>query len=91
MEPELLQHRLLEFVRARCAADGVQARIDGATPLLEEGWIDSKRMVDLLAWLEQALGIEVPDTMLSGEHFRDAASIARAFCALQARAARAAS
>jgi hypothetical protein len=80
MQAHLLCERVLAFVRELCAADGLQVALDADTALLDERRIvDSKRMVDLLAFVERATGAPVPDRLLSGEHFGSAAAIARTF------------
>jgi hypothetical protein len=73
---------VLAFLRALCAADGVHAPIGPDTPLFDDARVvDSKRMVDLLAYVERLTGAEVPDHLLSAEHFGTPRAIARSFCA----------
>ena len=43
--------------------------IDGKTPLLESGIIDSLGMLDVVTFLEQTFGIKVEDEELSPENF----------------------
>lgn len=70
-------HDLLEWVRWRLAPDGVTIEFD--TALFEEGRIDSIRILELIAWVERALGRTVPDRWIRMDHFATVRRIADTF------------
>ena len=53
--------------------------MDSDTPLFEGGVLDSVRFIEVLAFVEVTLGIEVPTELLTMEHFRTVAVIAATF------------
>ena len=55
------------------------AVVTAATPLFENGLIDSIRILKLIAWTEQALGRQIPDRDIRMDYFRDVQTIARRF------------
>ena len=76
MDGTAFEQDLLHFI---CRLCGCAEAITRDTALLESGLIDSRRIVDLIEFVEQRLGISVPDDKLSMEHFRTAADIVRSF------------
>lgn len=63
-------NRVLEIVRAFVASrDGGGRRIEADTRLLQEGIVDSFALVELIAELEQTLGVELPMGTLIPEDF----------------------
>lgn len=88
METDDFEAGLARFIARLCREDGFEAVIEPDTPLFANRLLTSQRMVDLLAWMEQAHGITVPDEQLSGEYFRDVHTIAQTFGPVAAAPAR---
>jgi acyl carrier protein len=57
--------------------DGQVEAITDATPLLELGIVDSISIVSLVAFIEEDLGIPVPEREVHPRHLTDVASIHR--------------
>jgi pimeloyl-ACP methyl ester carboxylesterase len=55
--------------------DGNDDGLDAQTPLLQWGVIDSLAMVTLLAFIEERLGVHVPDEQVRPEHFQNLATL----------------
>jgi pimeloyl-ACP methyl ester carboxylesterase/acyl carrier protein len=55
--------------------DGDPQGLDAQTPLLEWGVIDSLAMVQLLAFIEDRIGVRVPDEQVKPEHFQNLAAL----------------
>jgi pimeloyl-ACP methyl ester carboxylesterase len=55
--------------------DGNDEGLDAKTPLLQWGVIDSLAMVTLLAFIEERLGVHVPDEEVRPEHFQNLATL----------------
>jgi acyl carrier protein len=49
--------------------------LDAETPLLEWGIIDSMSMINVLGFIEQRFGVDVPPQDLTAENFHNLASI----------------
>lgn len=64
------------WINHRLVPAGV--RIDADTPLFD-GLIDSIRILQLIAWTEEAIGRRIPDEHIRMDHFRNVASIADKF------------
>lgn len=60
----------LKGFATRVLLAGQGARLDETTPLLEWGVLDSLTMVQLLEFIREELGIDVPDTLVRPEHFQ---------------------
>ena len=78
---ELLSE-LLAWLNRRLAPPGVL--IVAATPLFAGGLINSIRVLDLIAWVEQAIGREIPDMEIRMDNFCTPERIAEAFGAAPA-------
>lgn len=79
MERIELERRLIEFVnRMRPHADPPIA-IDAETALFEEGVINSLRILDLIAFVEEITRTRVPDSMVRLANFRSVRAIVAAF------------
>lgn len=68
---------LLAWLNGRFARDGVV--IDADTPLFAGRLIDSLRILELIAFTERALGIEIPDAAVRMDNFATPSRIARVF------------
>ena len=68
---------LLAWLNGRFARDGVAIEAD--TPLFAGRLVDSLRILELIAFTERALGIEIPDAAVRMDNFATPARIARVF------------
>ena len=62
-----VEREVLEVLRA-FVVDGQTARIDPERPLAELG-LDSMASIDLLMEIEQELGVQVPDELMTADTF----------------------
>jgi acyl carrier protein len=76
---EELQHRLLDFVRQRLVAEELAARIDADTPLFAHRIVDSLRILELIAFIESAIGRKIPDAQVVLANFRSIETMATRF------------
>jgi len=53
--------------------------VDADTPLFEGGLIDSIRVLELIAWTEDAIGTAIPDARIRMDNFRTVRRIAEVF------------
>jgi len=74
-----LEQRLLRFVRERLAESEVANLITVDTRLFEDRVIDSLKVLELIAFLQSALGRKIPDAQIVLANFRSIATIARVF------------
>jgi acyl carrier protein len=74
-----LKHSLLDFVRHRLVAEELAARIDGDTPLFEQRIVDSLRILELIAFIESAIGRKIPDAHVVLANFRSIETMASRF------------
>jgi len=84
---EDFEGKLLQFIRKLCEMDGIEATVERDTPLFESQLIDSRRVVDLMEFVEQELAITIPDSKLSMQFFRCPSAITQEFAAGDAPAA----
>jgi acyl carrier protein len=75
---ELEQH-LLRFTRDKLAAPDAADTITVDTRLFEDRVIDSLKVLELIAFLQSALGRKIPDAQIVLANFRSIATIARVF------------
>jgi seryl-tRNA synthetase/acyl carrier protein len=93
---EELEQGLLDFVRHRLVAEELAARIDADTPLFELRIVDSLRILELIAFIESAIGRKIPDAHVVLANFRSVEAMATRFSdngeppAVRARRARSA-
>ena len=69
---------LLRFVNQDLLAASVE-KVDLDTPLFEGGWIDSLKILTLIAFLEKKAGRKIPDELIVMDRFRTITVIARSF------------
>jgi acyl carrier protein len=74
-----LEQRLLRFTRERLAEREVADGITVDTLLFEDRVIDSLKVLELIAFLQSALGRKIPDAQIVLANFRSIATIARVF------------
>lgn len=73
---DAVEQAVSESVR-RCLNNGEAGAIDGATPLLDQGVLDSLALVELLMALAERFEIEFEEHDLSRENFATIRDIAR--------------
>lgn len=69
---------LLRFVNEDLLADS-KKKVECDTPLFDEGWIDSLKILRLIAFLEVAAGKKIPDALIVMDRFRTIETIAKNF------------
>jgi len=74
-----LEQGLLRFTREKLAAPDVTDAITVDTRLFEDRVIDSLKVLELIAFLQAALGRKIPDAQIVLANFRSIATIARVF------------
>jgi acyl carrier protein len=74
-----LEQRLLLFTRDKLADPELGAAITSDTRLFEDRVIDSLKVLELIAFLQSALGRKIPDAQIVLANFRSIATIARVF------------
>lgn len=79
MTPASLESALLRFVKERLLGNGSGAAVTAETPLFEQGYLNSIRVLDLIAFLERSLGRRIPDRAVKLANFRSIRAIAQAF------------
>lgn len=68
MQREEILRKLKGYVSSELL-EGNKTGLDETTPLLQWGILDSIGMVSLLSYIEESLGIEVPDENVRPEFF----------------------
>jgi acyl carrier protein len=74
-----LEHRLLDFVRHRLVAEELAPRVEPETPLFEQRIVDSLRILELIAFIESAIGRKIPDAQVVLANFRSIETMASRF------------
>jgi acyl carrier protein len=69
---------LLRFVNQDLLAESAK-KVEPDTPLFEGGWIDSLKILTLIAFLEKRVGRKIPDELIVMDRFRTITVIARSF------------
>ena len=69
---------LLRFVNDDLLADS-EKKVECDTALFDEGWIDSLKILRLIAFLEVTGGKKIPDAMIVMDRFRTIETIAKNF------------
>ncbi len=76
--PHKIDNDLLSFVRSTLVK-ATPNRITEATPLFEQGWIDSINILDLIGFVELALGRRLEDSEIIMSSFRTVGDMKSAF------------
>ncbi len=78
MRPErALLDELVAWLNHRFANE--DEPITAESRLFAEGWIDSIGVLQLIAWVERALGKTIPDRMIRIDYFESALTISERF------------
>ena len=75
--PAEFEHQLAHFINHTLL--GGSAAVERDTRLFEDGYMNSLRILDLIAAVEKLLGRRIPDRAVRLSNFRTIATIARAF------------
>ena len=68
---------MVAWVNERFAPVGVS--VGAETPLFDGGLINSIRVLEIIAWTEEAIGMEIPDPHIRMDNFRTVRRIAQVF------------
>jgi acyl carrier protein len=66
----IIEKRVREYILSELLMEGEQSDFDNDAPLLEKGIIDSIGLVRLVVFLEESLGVRIPEEDLRAENFR---------------------
>jgi acyl carrier protein len=72
--------RMLDWLNEEVAPRGADVRVD--TPLFATRLLDSLRVLELIAFTEQAIGNTIPDSHIRMDNFQTVARIAAVFLPL---------
>jgi acyl carrier protein len=78
VSPGDLEGRLLRYVNERLLPEGGDP-VDPTTPLFAGGRINSLRLLNLLAFVEKMLDIEIPEEEIVMDRFHSVRRIAETF------------
>jgi len=70
--------KLLSYINDELLADPMR-RADPDTPLFENGWIDSLKILKLIGFVEILIDRQIPDEEVVMKHFRTVNAIAEHF------------
>ena len=85
IQQEEFARRMLAWLNDDVAPKGV--RVDAHTPLFATRLLDSLRVLELIAFTEQAIGRAIPDSHIRMDNFQTVARIATVFLPLDHHAA----
>lgn len=83
-----LEQDLLRFVRDKLAAPGIATSITPDTRLFEDRVVDSLKILELIAFIQSAIGRKIPDSQIVLANFRSIATISRVFTGVESIAVR---
>jgi acyl carrier protein len=82
-----LKQRLIDYIRTNLAGESQRTKIDEQTPLLDEGIIDSMGLMQLRMFIEDQVGVRIPDEEVMPDNFESVARIEEMVQRLQAERA----
>ena len=74
--PDDVEADLRRFIADNFPLGGEVAQLDGEQSLVEAGVIDSTGVLELIGYVEETYGLEVPDADLLPENFDSLANVA---------------
>lgn len=83
----MLTQELTGFIRNTLVGEGTAVTIDDATPLIENGIVDSMGLMQIVAFIEERTGIRVPDDEIAPDNFETVGAISQLVERLQGRRA----
>ena len=70
---------MVAWLNRKFAPPGGGTAITAGTPLFADGLINSIRILEIIAWVEVALGRRIPDVQIRMDNFRTVGRIAEVF------------
>lgn len=77
-----VQERMESYVREQFRVSDDDPRFDRSVDLYESGYVDSVGIVELLAFIGEEFGVEIPESELLLDDFTTVDGIARIVCQL---------
>ena len=77
MHPSMVETRLEKFIRTQFHVSPTDPGFDREADLFENGYVDSVGVIELLGFLQEEFGVEVPDDDILTDDFSNIAGIAR--------------
>jgi acyl carrier protein len=77
-----VQERIETYVREHFRVRDNDRRFDRNVDLYESGYVDSVGVVELLAFIGEEFGVDIPENQLLSEDFSSVGGIARIVCQL---------
>lgn len=77
METNSLEPRIEQFIRSQFSVSPTDPSFDKSVDLFAQGYVDSVGVVELLEFLHEDFGVEIPDHDLLTDDFSNIAGIAR--------------
>jgi acyl carrier protein len=64
-----VQQRVERFIREQFMVQNGDSRFDRTVDLYENGYVDSIGVVELLAFIQEEFGVEIPEELLLSKEF----------------------
>jgi acyl carrier protein len=64
-----IEERIERYVREQFRVSETDGRFDRATDLYQNGYVDSVGVAELLAFITEEFGVDIPDEALSSDEF----------------------
>jgi acyl carrier protein len=77
MHPNMVETRVEKFISTQFNVSPTDPGFDREADLFENGYVDSVGVVELLGFLQEEFGVEVPDDDILTDDFSNIAGIAR--------------
>lgn len=77
MKSRSIEPRIEEFIRTQFSISPTDPGFDREVDLFEGGYVDSVGIAELLEFLSEEVGVEIPDADLLSDDFSSIAGIAR--------------
>jgi acyl carrier protein len=72
-----VQQRVEHFIRKQFMIQNGDSRFDRTVDLYENGYVDSIGVVELLAFIQEEFGVEIPEELLLSKEFTFVEGIGR--------------
>jgi acyl carrier protein len=72
-----VQQRVERFIREQFMVQNGDSRFDRTVDLYENGYVDSIGVVELLAFIQEEFGVEIPEELLLSKEFTIVEGIGR--------------
>jgi acyl carrier protein len=82
LDISVVQERIERFVRDQFSVRDGDPHFDRTVDLFESGYVDSVGVVELLAFVDEEFGVEIPENLLVSDDFSSVDGIARIVCLL---------